>query len=314
MAILYVVWGSTYVAIKIAIKTLPPFLMASTRFTIAGAILFAISLRRSRREGIRLGLPQWRASAIVGGALLVGGNGGVVWAEGRVASGVVALVIATVPLWMAIIDRVVTGERLPRVAVAGLILGFAGLALLVGRPGGHLDPVGVAVAVGAAFSWAAGSVYARRAPLPPRPLLAAGMEMLSGGALLLVLGVAMGQLGDVHLDRISLGSVFALLYLIVFGSLIAFSAYSWLLGHAPLTLVSTYAYVNPVVAVFLGWAFLSERISGRTVLASAVIVCAVALIVTSRSVPRRIPPPTDTGPCEPALEADLADQGVRRAP
>jgi drug/metabolite transporter (DMT)-like permease len=312
MAILYVVWGSTYLAIKIAIKTLPPFLMASARFLVAGAVLFAITLRSSRREGTQLGLPQWRASAIVGAALLFGGNGGVVWAEGRIDSGVAALVIATVPLWMAIVDRIVTGERLPRASVAGLVLGFAGLALLVGRPGGHVDSLGVAVALGASLSWAAGSVYARRASLPRQPLLAAGMEMLCGGAVLLLVGVAGGELSNVHLDAISLGSAMALLYLIVIGSLVAFSAYAWLLSHAKLSLISTYAYVNPVVAVFLGWAVLSEPITGRTILASAVIVAAVALIVASRTVPRRLSLPTDTGPCEPGVE--VRPQEARRAP
>lgn len=310
MAILYVVWGSTYLAIKIAIKTLPPFLMASARFLVAGAVLFAITLRSSRREGTRLGLRQWRASAIVGTALLFGGNGGVVWAEGRIDSGVAALVIATVPLWMAIVDRIVTGERLPRASVAGLVLGFAGLALLVGRPGGQIDPLGVAVVLGASLSWAAGSVYARRAPLPSQPLLAAGMEMLCGGAVLLLVGLVGGEVSNVHLDAISLSSAMALLYLIVVGSLVAFSAYAWLLSHAKLSLISTYAYVNPVVAVFLGWAILSERITGRTILASAVIVAAVALIVASRTVPRRLSLPTDTGPCEPG-GGEVRPQEVR---
>jgi drug/metabolite transporter (DMT)-like permease len=211
---------------------------------------------------------------------------------------VVALIIATVPLWMAIVDRAVSGERLPRLAILGLVLGFAGLALLVGRPGGRIDAAGVLVAMGASLSWASGSVYARRAPLPSRPLVSAAMEMLAGGLVLGLLGLVSGEAGRFDPGAVSLGSILGLLYLIVFGSLVAFSAYAWLLRHAKLSLVSTYAYVNPVVAVFLGWLVLSEPIGPRTFLASAVIVVAVALIIRARTVPRAIPPPTDTGPCD----------------
>jgi drug/metabolite transporter (DMT)-like permease len=199
---------------------------------------------------------------------------------------------------MALIDRVATGQRLARPAVFGLVLGFAGLAILVRRPGGSIDATGVGVALVAALLWAGGSVYARHAPLPSRPLVGAAMEMLAGGALLGLVAIAAGELGDVHIRSMSGKSLLALAYLVVFGSLVAFSAYAWLLGHAPLSLVSTYAYVNPVVAVLLGWAILSEPITGRVLFASAVIVAAVALIVTASSVPERLPPPTDAGPCE----------------
>jgi len=311
MALLYTVWGSTYLAIKVAIRTIPPFLMASTRFLVAGALLFAWASRRGDREADPIGLPQWRSAAVVGTALLAGGNGGVVWAERHVASGVVALIIATVPLWMAVIDRAASGRRLPRMAVVGLVMGFAGLALLIGRPGGHVDPVGIGVAVVASLCWASGSVYAQRSPLPKRPLLAASMEMLSGGTVLALAGVVSGEAGQLHVAQISARSLAGLLYLIVFGSLVAFSAYAWLLSHVRLSLVSTYAYVNPVVAVFLGWAILSEPITGRTLLASAVIVTAVALIVAARNAPSRLPPPTDTGACEggeelPPVQAERA--------
>ena len=298
LGILYTVWGSTYLAIKFGIRTIPPFLMASTRFLVAGTVLFIWASRRGDRRQDRIGLPQWRAAAIVGTALLAGGNGGVVWAEGRVASGIVALIIATVPLWMAIVDRLVSRERLPPLAILGLVLGFAGLALLVGRPGGRIDALGVLVAMGASLSWATGSVYARRAPLPSRPLVSAAMEMLAGGLVLGILGVLSGEAARFDASAVSLGSILGLLYLIVFGSLVAFSAYAWLLTHAKLSLVSTYAYVNPMVAVFLGWLVLSEPIGGRTFLASAVIVVAVAMIIRARTVPRAIPPPTDAGPCD----------------
>lgn len=302
LAVLYFVWGSTYLAIKFGIESIPPLLMAGVRFLVAGGLLYAVAVRRGDVAGDRPGFLQWRAAAIVGGALLFGGNGGVVWAEHRgVPTGVVALIVATVPLWMALIDRVVNGQRLPRLVVVGLVLGFFGLALLVGRADGRIDPLGTGLVVAASLSWAAGSVYARRAPLPPRALLAAGMEMLCGGVLLTVAGVASGEIPDLDLGAITMRSALGLAYLIVFGSVLAFSAYAWLLGHARLSLASTYAYVNPVVAVFLGWAVLSERVTGRTLVASTVILAAVALIVTGRVRPEPVPPsPADGPPLGPA--------------
>jgi drug/metabolite transporter (DMT)-like permease len=300
LGVLYFVWGSTYFAIKEAIESIPPFLMAATRFLVAGGLLFAVAVRTGDRAGDRPGLRQWLAAAVVGGALLTVANGGVVLAEDRgVPTGIVALVVATVPLWMAIIDRVVTGQRLPAAVVAGLLIGFAGLALLVARGGGRVDLLGTGIVVLASFSWAAGSVYARQAPLPSRPLVGSGMEMLCGGALMAVVGVAAGELGELHLSRVTTSSVLGLAYLIVFGSVVAFSAYVWVLGKARLSLVSTYAYVNPVIAAFLGWAFLSERITARTLVASAIILVGVALIVTTRSKTSAVPPPSDTVPAEP---------------
>jgi len=311
LGVLYFVWGSTYLAIKEAIDSIPPLLMASVRFLVAAAILYGITIRTGDRIGDRPGRRQWTATAIVGGALLLGGNGGVVWAEHRgVPTGIVALIVATVPLWMAVIDRAVTRRPLPRSVLAGLLVGFGGLALLVGRPGGHLDGLGVGIVVFASFSWAAGSVYARYAPLPSRPFVGSGMEMLCGGVLLGVAGVATGELGQAHLSRVTGTSVVGLVYLIVFGSLLAYSAYVWLLGHARLSLASTYAYVNPVIAVFLGWTFLSEAITARTVVASAIIVVGVALIVTARSGPKAIPPPSEvaSAPGDPARQPALEDR------
>jgi drug/metabolite transporter (DMT)-like permease len=302
LAILYFAWGSTYLAIKLAIDSIPPLLMAGTRFLVAGGVLYAVAIRRGDVEGDRPGLPQWRAAAVVGGALLFVGNGGVVWAEHRdVPTGVVALIVATVPLWMALIDRVVNGQRLPGLVMFGLVLGFVGLALLVGRADGRIDPLGTSLVVVASLSWAAGSVYARRAPLPRRAFLAAGMEMLCGGVLLTLVGAASGEIADLDPGAITTRSALGLTYLIVIGSVVAFSAYAWLLGSARLSLVSTYAYVNPVVAVFLGWAVLSELVTGRTLVASAVILAAVALIVTARARPEPVPPPPADGPpFEPA--------------
>jgi drug/metabolite transporter (DMT)-like permease len=282
----YLVWGSTYLAIRVAIETLPPFLMAATRFLVAGSVLFVVARWRGGSKQDPIGPAQWRAAAIVGGALLLGGNGGVVWAEQRIASGVAALLVAMLPLWMAILDRVFYGRRLTRPVVVGLALGFGGLVLLVGRvDSGGIDPLGAVVCMLASFSWAAGSVYARSATLPHRPLVATAMEMLAGGFLLAIVGIAAGEPGRVRLDAFSARSIVALAYLIVFGSLLAFSAYIWLLHRAPLPLVATYAYVNPVVAVALGWAVLDEPVTPRMVLAGAIIVIAVALIARPAAPP-----------------------------
>jgi drug/metabolite transporter (DMT)-like permease len=283
LGIVYVVWGSTYLGILVAVRTLPPFLMASIRFLIAGGLLYLWSIRRGDRVTDRPGWKQWAAAAVVGFLLLVSANGMLAWAETRVDSGVSSLVIATVPLWMALIDRVAYGQRLSGTAVGGLVIGLAGAALLAGPTGpGHLEPLGAIVLLGSAISWAAGSLYSRRAPLPRRPLVGASMEMLAGGVLLAVIALSLGeakQVGDV-----STASLLAVLYLIVFGSLIGYTAYVWLLRAAPTSLVSTYAYVNPVVAVFLGWAIASEPIGARTLVAGAMILLAVALIVRGRPV------------------------------
>jgi drug/metabolite transporter (DMT)-like permease len=283
LAIVYTVWGSTYLAIRVAIETLPPMLMASVRFLIAGGILYAWSIRRGDRIDDRPGPRQWRAAAIVGTLLFLGGNGGVVWAEQRVPSGIAALLVASVPLWMALIAFAALKERLPRVAVAGLVVGFAGTALLIRPSGGeHVDLLGALVLVGASVSWAIGTLYASRAPLPSRSTLSAGMQLISGGVVLGVVGIAGGELARIHPDRFSRSSLLALAYLIVFGAVVAFSAYSYMVRNAPPSIVSTYAYVNPVIAVLLGWAILDEPIGRTTILAGAIIVVAVAMIVTSK--------------------------------
>ena len=299
LGIVYVVWGSTYFAIRVAIQTLPPFLMAATRFLVAGGILFGLTAPRGDRASDPLGPAQWRATAIVGGALLLGGNGGVVWAELHIPSGAAALLIATVALWMTLLDRLIFGRRLPPRAVAGIGLGLAGLALLVGRiDSGGIDPLGAAICALASLCWAAGSLYARTAPLPRRPLVATSMQMLAGGALLLLVSLAIGEPRAAHAASFSVPSLLALGYLIVFGSLIAFSAYVWLLRHAPISLVATYAYVNPVVAVLLGWALLDELVTPRMAVAGTIIVCAVSLIASAH-----VPAPDEEVAAEPARAA-----------
>ena len=280
----YILWGSTYLGIKYAIDTIPPILMGSIRFLVAGGVLYLLAVRSGDTRGDRLGARQWMAALLIGGLLLVGGNGGVILAEQYVPTGVVALLVATSPLWMAIIDRVVFGRRLPVLAIVGLLVGFGGVAFLIGSPGtGHIKLFGFALALAAPLCWAIGSVFTRHVKLASRPLVAASMEMLWAGLLFGIVSIVTGELGRVHWQHVSTTSIVALLYLIVFGSLVGFSAYVWLLRSAPLSLVSTYAYVNPAVAVILGGIFLGEAINARLVIAGGIIILAVALIVVARS-------------------------------
>ena len=290
LAVVYVVWGSTYLGIAVAIETMPPLLMSAVRYLLAGGILYVLARRFGGAPAPRRA--DWRPAAIVGGALFVIGNGGVAVAELTVASGIVALLVASTPLWMTLMDRVAFGVRLAPAAIAGLVIGFAGVAFLV-NPSlpGRLDTFGAALALVAAFGWAAGSVYARGGKLPEHALLSAAMQMLAGGVLLGIAGVARGELTDVDVAAISARSLIAFVYLVFVGSLVAFTAYAWLLQNARTSVVSTYAYVNPVIAVALGWAILDEPIGARTLLAGAAIVVAVALIVSPRP-PHRLPETT----------------------
>ena len=298
LAVVYVVWGSTYLGIAVAIETMPPLLMSAVRYLIAGGILYAIARRLGGAPAPRRA--DWWPAAIAGGALFVIGNGGVAVAEETVPSGIVALLVATTPLWMTLMDRVAFGVRLAPVAIGGLVIGFAGVALLVNPTvPGRLDPFGSVVTLVAAFGWAAGSMYARGGRLPEHALLSAAMQMVAGGVLLGIAGVARGELSHVDLGAISTRSIVALVYLITIGALVAFTAYAWLLQNARTSVVSTYAYVNPVIAVVLGWAILSEPIGARTVLAGAAIVLAVALIVSPRrkreQLPGAVPAPQRAG-------------------
>jgi drug/metabolite transporter (DMT)-like permease len=295
----YIVWGSTYLAIRVTVRTIPPLLSASTRFLVAGALLYLWSVRRGDRRGDRPTPAHWRSAAIIGAVMLFGGNGLVSLAEQTVPSSLAALLLASIPLWMVVIRLTVLRERSGWVEVAGLLLGFGGIVLLVDPfGGGTADPLGVALLLVAALSWASGSLFARRAALPSRPLVGTGMEMIAGGVVCLVAAVAAGELGDLDLARISVPSILGLAFLIVFGSWVGFAAYVWLLRVARTSLVSTYAYVNPVVAVFLGWAILGEAISVRTLVAGAVVLAAVALIVSASS--RRAQPAPEAAAEEPA--------------
>lgn len=284
LAVVYVIWGSTYLGIELAVRTLPPLLMLSVRFLIAGSLLFLWGLARGPRR-----LPsgrEWRAAFLVGAALLLIGNGTVAFAERRgVATGTAALIIASVPLWLALLDRLAYGQRLRPAAAVGLLAGLGGVALLVAPAGGSSDWAGELSLLGGAGAWALGSLYSRRAA-GPSPLLGASMQMLAGGALLAVAGAATGELGQVEPGAVSAASLGGLAYLVVFGSLLGFTAYIWLLRSVPTALVGTYAYVNPVVAVLLGIVVLDERVSWHMAVGGAVVLSAVGLIVSQSGRPR----------------------------
>ena len=303
----YVIWSTTYLAIRVVNETLPPLLATAIRFLVAGGVLYTIAIRTGDRGGDRPGPRQWRAAAIVGTLLMFCGNGGVVWAERTIPSGMAALVIATVPFWMVAIDRLVYHHRQPPAVLVGLVLGFVGAAILVGGSiAGHVDPTGVLLVVGAAICWATGSLYQRHAPLPRRPFVGAGMQMLVAGAMFVVVGFGTGELGRIDASSFSRASILALGYLIVFGSWIGFTSYLWLLRNARTSLVSTYAYVTPVGAVLLGVVFLNETITLRTVVAGTLIVVAVAIIITAGGAARAAEASSDAGEeRRPELEPQL---------
>jgi drug/metabolite transporter (DMT)-like permease len=279
-AAVYLLWGSTYLAIRFGVETIPPFILAGLRHLTAGLLLFAwMRLRGTPAPEPR----HWRSAAIIGGLLLLGGNGLVTWAEQRVPSGLAAIIVASVPIWMTVLDGIQNRERPHGVVIVGLALGLAGLAFLIapGRlaGGSRVDPLGAAALLTAALLWAVGSLASRRAALPSSTLLAVSMEMIAGGAILLATASLAGEWRGFALAAVSQRSLLSLAYLIVAGSLLGFSAYIFLLGATTPARVSTYAYVNPVVAVFLGWAIAREPVTPRTLLAAAVIVGAVALII-----------------------------------
>jgi drug/metabolite transporter (DMT)-like permease len=286
MAVIYVVWGSTYFGIAIAIQSVPPFFMAAVRFGLAGALLLGWDLARSPEARQWPSRRQLIDSAIVGGLLLAVGNGFVALGEKSVPSGIAAILIGMMPVWFAVLGWLYFRERPGRMVALGIVIGFVGVAALVGPIGSdanQFDAFGLIILLIAPLGWAHGSLYAaRKAHLPSRSLTASGLQMLAASLLLLGEGLLIGEPGEFDLSRISLDSILALLYLAAFGSMLAYTTYGWLLKHAPLSLIGTYAYVNPVVAVALGTLFLHEAVSPRTLIASAVILGAVAMIVTAR--------------------------------
>jgi drug/metabolite transporter (DMT)-like permease len=293
-AAIYLIWGSTYLGIKFAIATLPPLTMVAIRSFTAGCILYAWGRWRGAGPPTAAG---WKAGAMVGALLFLGGHGGLAWAQQRVPSGVASLFIATLPLWMTLMQAVKDGAAVFTVrTVAGLAAGTLGILVLVG-PGTLLgsepvDLLGATVLVLAALSWSVGSAVAQRSPHPASLGVTSGSYLLSGGVLLLVAGIVSGELRDLRPDAISFQSLAALGYLIAFGSVVAFGAYSWLIRRRSLAAVSTYAFVNPVVAVFLGWALGGESLNARVVAAATFVVAAVMLILSGRAAAKDAHAPT----------------------
>jgi drug/metabolite transporter (DMT)-like permease len=282
---IYIIWGSTYLGIRYAVETIPPFLMAGTRFLVAGALLYA--WRRLAGDPAPT-LKQWRSTAVIGLLLLLGGNGLVSWAEKTVPSGIAALLIGTIPLWMVLAEAFRRGGMKPgALSILGLVAGFGGIVLLIWPmlTGGvdHLDPLGVIALLFAAFSWGLGSVYSKSADLPRSSLMTTAAEMLTGGLGLYFVGTLAGEWKMLDLAAVSTRSWLGLAYLTVFGSLGGFVAYAWLLRHAPIPLVSTYAYVNPLIAILLGSLLAQEPFSARILLAALVIIGSVILINTTRA-------------------------------
>jgi drug/metabolite transporter (DMT)-like permease len=275
----YVVWGSTFIALAIVIRDLPPFLAMSVRHLVAGAALLAFALPRGDRADDPIGRRQVAAALVFGGLLFVTGHGSLAWAQQTVPAGVAALLVGTIPIWMALFDRVGFGKRLPATAYAGIAIGFAGLAILFDPFGaGSVDRLGALVVVLGAMCWAIGSLYSRGAPLPKRPLVSAGLASLCGGILLGGYSLVSGEIGDATWTT---DAVLALGYLVVVGSLVGFTTYVWLLRAAPISLVSTYAYVNPVVAVALGSLILDESITAQMAIAGGAVLVSVAVILRS---------------------------------
>lgn len=296
-ASVYILWGSTYLGIRFAVASIPPLLMAGVRHLVAGAILYAIMRLSGQPRPTRL---HWRNATLLGGLLLLGGNGLVSVAEQTVSSGVAALIVAAVPFWMVLLnaaDRRVA----PKLSVlAGLVLGILGLAILVLPTGkaapDHVDTFGVLMLIAATFSWGVGSLYSPKAALPTSTFLGIGMEMIAGGALLFGVGLVSGEGVGFHLDAVTLKSLLALAYLIVFGSLFGFSAYVWLLKHSTPARASTYAFVNPVIAVILGWALAGEAFTARIALAGGIIVAGVCTILYFGAAKSRSPAVAQAAP------------------
>ncbi|MEP6972647.1 MAG: EamA family transporter [Actinomycetota bacterium] len=298
---LYFVWGTTYLGIEKVNETAPTLIGAAVRFTFAGTVLFAWA---AARTGERPARPQWKAAAIVGVFLLLGGNALVAISENMgTPTGVVALIIALIPLWLALFDRVLLRSApLGWKVVAGLFGGFVGAAVLVGTSAtiGHVPLGGMLVAACATLCWTVGSLYARGSALPKAPLLGSGMQQMVGGLVIFAVAIAAGELRGFSVTQVSVASWVGLVWLIVAGSFVGFSSYLWLLRHVRTSLVSTYAYVNPVVAVTLGWLFLGEPITGRLLVAAAIILASVALIVSAG----------EHGPTSEAAMADVPADDV----
>ena len=283
---IYVIWGSTYLAIRYAVETIPPFLMMGSRSLIAGAILFLWS-RLRKENGLKA--EHLPSLIILGASFFLIGHGLLAWAQQKVPSGFAALLMASEPLWIALIESLaIRNSRVGIAGVLGLILGFVGMLVLIfptkGMGSASLNiPGTIAILVGT-LSWAGGAVYQRVARLPGSPVLTAGMELMIGGFLLGIAGFSFGEFQVLQQNPVSIRSAFSLGYLIVFGSLVAFTAYIWLLGKTTATRVATHTYVNPVIAIMIGWQLAGEPLSFSTVIATAIIILSVYLVLNDRAI------------------------------
>jgi drug/metabolite transporter (DMT)-like permease len=296
LGIVYVVWGSTYLGIRVVVETMPPLLTSGVRFVAAGAIMWAAMAIRRGLGGVRIDRRQLLACVIVGACLVAGGNGLVMVAEQDVPSGLAALIMAAIPLWVVLLRRA-TGERVGAATLAGVAVGFVGVALLLlpGGGGAHAPLGPLLVVVCASFLWSVGTILSRRLPLPPDAFVSTSVQMITGGLIAAAAGLVHGEAGDFDVGSFSTRSWVALAYLVFVGAIVAYTAYSWVLQHAPVSTVATYAYVNPVVAVFLGWLILDEQVTLAILVAAAIIVGSVAVIVRreSRAAPtEETPAPT----------------------
>jgi drug/metabolite transporter (DMT)-like permease len=302
---LYVVWGTTYLAIHVAIQTIPPFFLAASVFTVAGLLLIAIVAATGGLSGGMRPFRYWRSALLVGIGLVTFGNGLLSWAEQYVPTSIAALVVATVPIWLALFARVFLGERLRSLVVVGLCLGFAGFVILIAPTKGEVvNLIGVGALLLVTIGWSVASVYSKKASLPANVFLAAGMQMFCGGLVTFVVALVLGDGQRFHLSHVSLSSLAAYVYLVGAGAVFGIGIFQWLVRNAPFSLVGTYAYVNPIVAAMLGVILLGEHLSPRILLAGAVIIAGVALVVAgqgfnSRSGERAWPPSTPIQ--EPAL-------------
>ncbi len=286
-ASVYIFWGSTYLAIKFAIETLPPFLMAGMRFTIAGVILYVVA--RFMKDYETPTKAHWKTSFIVGTLLLLFGNGGVVFAEKYISSSLAALLVATEPFWIVLLSWLWLKKDRPNLkVVAGIVLGFFGVWMLISgnaetaATSGSMQFYAAIAIIGAAMSWAIGSIYGLRSPVPKSSILTAGMQMFAGGIVLLFVSLISGEMFRFNVAQVSAHSIYGLIYLIIFGSLVGYTAYSWLLKNAQPAMVSTYAYVNPVIAVFLGWMIAGESFTAQMLVGAGIIVGSVALITSNK--------------------------------
>jgi drug/metabolite transporter (DMT)-like permease len=299
LAVVYLVWGSTFLGIRVAVRHLPPATFAGVRFLLAGLLLYPFAVRSGGadlRAADRPGPRQWGAAAVVGLLLLGAGNGGVTFAEQHLESGTAALLAATIPLWMVMLGAAVRRRVPPRLELLGVLTGLAGVVVLSGTPGGSAGPGTIALALGAAAAWGLGSVLAERLPLPARATLGAAMELVVGGVALLAVGAARGEWGTVRLDRVPTSGWVAFAWLVVPGSILAYTAYGYALSRLPIGIVSTYAFANPVVAVLLGHAILGEHLRVAELAGAALIIAAIVLTLRSRHQPTPAPTLSNIAP------------------